>query len=162
MVIIFLMLLQNTNCGECKKKVRFKKNYNLLTAVFLAILPKCPFCVMAYSSTVMLCSKDSLIEKNYTHTSLLSVSITLFFCSLVILGLLLNFKGTKTKVALVLTSQGIAMLLISMLYTGGSELYYFGVVIIFFAIWLNGSLLSILRKTKTTYSSHSKAVTSGA
>jgi hypothetical protein len=128
-----------------------KKKYGFFAGLLLIILPKCPFCIMAYSGTVMLCGKNTLIENQYNNNSILSISLTALFCSLIIAGLLLNFRGTRTKYALVLAGLGILMILNSVIRNGGQELYYLGVSILFIAIWLNGSLISILRKFKKTF-----------
>jgi hypothetical protein len=158
------MILKNKNCGRClnNRKTGIKKNYNFLTGILLAILPKCPFCVMAYSSTVFLCGKDTLIENHYNYSSPLSILITAFFCSLIIFGLLLNFRGIRTKYALALAGSGILMIMHSMISSGGQQLYYSGVALVFIAVWLNGSLLSILRKLKITFSNSVKAVAGNA
>lgn len=62
----------------------------------------------------------------------------------------MNFRGTRTKYALALSGLGILIILNSVIRNGGQELYYFGVSIIFIAIWMNGSLISILKKLKNT------------
>ena len=127
-----------------------KKKYGFFVGLLLAILPKCPFCIMAYSSTVVLCGKDILIENQQNHYSTLSIFLTAFFCSLIIAGLLLNFHGKRTKYALVLSVLGILTILNSAIRNGGLDLYYLGISIVFIAVWLNGSLISILRKFKNT------------
>lgn len=154
------MSIEKKYCGSCKKEPLpgKKKNYHFFAGILLAILPKCPFCVMAYSGTVFLCGKDKLIENSYHHTSLLSISLTAFFCSLIIVGLLLNFRGIRTKYALALAGFGIMMMMYPMMSSGGQQLYYSGVTIVFIAVWLNGSLLSILRKLKITINSSPKRV----
>ena len=128
--------------------------------LLLAILPKCPFCIMAYSSTVVLCGKDILIENQQNHYSTLSIFLTAFFCSLIITGLLLNFHGKRTKYALVLSGLGILTILNSAIRNGGLDLYYLGISIVFIAVWLNGSLISILRKFKNTLSRITKTAES--
>jgi len=127
-----------------------KKKYGFFVGLLLAILPKCPFCIMAYSSTVVLCGKDILIENQQNHYSTLSIFLTAFFCSLIIAGLLLNFHGLRTKYALVLSGLGILTILNSAIRNGGLDLYYLGISVVFIAVWLNGSLISILRKFKNT------------
>ncbi len=128
-----------------------KNRFGFLSGFLLAILPKCPFCIMAYSSTVMLCGKDTFLEAEQNHYSTLTISLTTFLCFLVIAGIILNFRGNRTKFAFALSVLGILMILNSVIRNGGQELYYFGVSILFIAIWLNGSLISILRKFKNTF-----------
>jgi hypothetical protein len=139
------MLLQTKKCGGALK-TGLKKNTNILSGILLVILPKCPFCIMAYSGTVMLCGKDTLIEQHYTQISPLSVSLTAFFCLIIIGGLLLNYRGARTKYALGLSALGTMTVMQSVASSGGQQLYYLGVAILFIAVWLNGSLLFILRK----------------
>ncbi len=155
------MPLTTKSCLGCKKKskIQSKKNYNFFTGLFLIILPKCPFCVMAYTSTVFLCSKDSLIENHHSHSSTLSISLTAFFCLLIIIGLLFNYRDVRTRYALALATIGVVMIMFSMISSGGKELYYSGVATAFFAIWLNGSLISILRKFKIIAISFKPTVT---
>jgi hypothetical protein len=131
-------------------KTGTKKKYGLFAGLLLVILPKCPFCIMAYSGTVMLCGKDTLIENQQFHNSPLSIILALLFCSLIVPGLLLNFRGTRTKFALALAGSGIFLILNSVIRNGGQELYYLGVSIVFIAIWLNGNLVSVLRKLNNT------------
>ena len=137
-----------------------KKKYGFFVGLLLAILPKCPFCIMAYSSTVVLCGKDILIENQQNHYSTLSIFLTAFFCSLIIAGLLLNFHGKRTKYALVLSVLGILTILNSAIRNGGLDLYYLGISIVFIAVWLNGSLISILRKFKNSLSRITKTAES--
>lgn len=127
-----------------------KNRFGFISGFLLAILPKCPFCIMAYSGTVMLCGKGTFLEAEQNRYSLPTIFLTAFFCLLVIAGILLNFRGNRTKFALVLSAAGILMILNSVIRNGGEQLYYLGVSIMFIAVWLNGSLISYLRKFKNT------------
>jgi hypothetical protein len=144
--------LEKKYCRKYHKELppATKKKYGFFAGLLLVVLPKCPFCIMAYTSTVVLCGKDRLIESQQHNYSVLSLVITAFFCSLIIAGLLFNFRGTRTKYALAIAGAGILVVLNSVIRNGGQELYYFGLSVIFIAIWLNGSLISILRKFKNT------------
>ncbi len=146
------------NCHNCKKKpfVHAKGNYNFITGVLLAILPKCPFCIMAYTSTVMLCGEGTLIESNRTHYSSITIYITFFFCLLIIAGILLNYRGKRTKYALGLSVLGTLFILQSVIFSGGEKLYYSGISILFTAIWLNTSLISLIRICKNAFSNFLK------
>lgn len=157
------MLFQNESCGGCKrdKKAVKKKDYNLFTGILLAILPKCPFCVMAYTSTAVLCGKDTLIESSHHHYSVVTICITSFLCVLVIAGILLNYRDVRTKYALAISVLGSLLILKSIIFSGGQQLYYIGVLMIFISVWLNGSLLSILRKLKRTFDGNTNVVESG-
>ena len=128
-----------------------KKKISFLAGIFLILLPKCPFCIMAFTSTAILCGKDVVIESQSIHNSALTILLTSVFCSLIIAGILLNYRGIRTRYALALAGAGIFLILNSVIRNGGQELYYSGVSIVFIAVWLNGSLISILRKFKNSY-----------
>jgi hypothetical protein len=152
------MLLQTKKCAG-SLKTGLKKNSNVVSGILLVILPKCPFCIMAYSGTIMLCGKDTLIEKQFNHISPLSIALSAFFCLIIIGGLLLNYRGSRTRYALGLSALGTMMVMQSVAIGGGQQLYYPGVAILFIAVWLNGSLLSILRKINHAAGLGSKAAT---
>lgn len=147
------MPLKKEYCGTCNRGLitQGKNNFGFFVSILLALVPKCPFCILAYTSTVVLCGKDTLLENQHNHFSTLSISLTAFFCSLIIAGLILNFRGLRTKYALALSCVGILMIIYSVIIGGGQELYYVGVSIEFMAIWLNGSLIFILRKFKNSF-----------
>jgi hypothetical protein len=141
-------------------KANTKKSYGFFAGLLLAILPKCPFCIMAYSSTVVLCGKDTLIENQHHYNSVLSISLTAIFSALIIIGIFFNYRGSRTKYALALAVLGILFILNSVIRNGGQELYYIGVSIVFLSIWLNGSLISIFRKFKRAFNSIPKTAES--
>lgn len=116
--------------------------------IFLAVLPKCPFCIVAYSSTMVLCSGKT-VAFNPVHASPLTITVTLVI-GLVILGsILLNFRDKRTVYAFALALTGLGMVLYSVTTEFGAWLYYGGVGLVFLGTWLNASLLNYLRKLTT-------------
>jgi hypothetical membrane protein len=149
----------NKTCHDCKKKpfIQTKGNYSFIAGVLLAILPKCPFCVMAYTSTIMLCGEGTLIESSRPHYSSTTIFISVFFCLLIIAGILLNYRGKRTMYALGLCVIGILFILQSIIFSGGEKLYYIGISVLFTAIWLNTSLISLIRICKNAFSNFLKS-----
>jgi hypothetical protein len=140
---------QKNNCATCRKKPAITaKSYGLLGGLFLALLPKCPFCVMAYSGTLMLCGKDSLTASTHTYTSVTTIVFTSFFCLLTILSIYFNNRGVRTRNALLLSAVGVCLVFSSVLFFGGWTLYYTGVIILFAGVWLNGSMFYFAGKLK--------------
>ena len=139
-----------TDCKPCKKRKSVsenKKQAGLLITIFLILLPKCPFCLMAFSSTVILCGKaGGISEMTNSSSSATSIFITSFFCVSVLLSILLNYRDIRTKYALLLASTGCLLIMCSVSVGGGLPLYYAGVVFVFIGVWLNASLLYIIRK----------------
>lgn len=125
----------------------------------MVVLPKCPFCVFAYSSTIMLCGKDSVTSKTSFHYSEMTVLFTAILCSITLLSIALNRRGKRTYYAMGIALAGSAMALLSVVYGGGQYLYYVGVSVIFTGVWLNGSLLYVISRIRNKMSSHTYKVT---
>jgi len=132
-------------CKGAKIKAPSKQKAGLLMGIFLAVLPKCPLCIMAYSSTMVLCSGQT-VSFGPAHVSPLTIWITAAIGLITLVCILLNFRDKRTIYAFWLAFTGMALVLYSV--TTGLEpwLYYSGVVVVFLGIWLNGSLLNHLGK----------------
>ena len=117
----------------------------MLTTIFLVLLPKCPFCLMAFSSTVILCGKAGGVSE-LTHTSVTTIFVTSFFCFLVLISILLNYRDVRTKYAFLLVATGCLLIMYSACIGGGLPFYYFGVILLFTGVWLNAGLLNIIEK----------------
>lgn len=118
----------------CKAK-SYSKLTSWLPAFIIAILPKCPFCIMAYSGAMSMCSGKMLFPNADTYSSYFILGLSL----VVLLGVLLNQKGKTTWIAVGITSLGILLLFISQFYNISETLYYTAVGLLFFGIWFNGS-----------------------
>jgi hypothetical protein len=151
----------NTNCNSCDtpSPKASKQGYGLMTGLLLALLPKCPFCVMAFTGTALLCGEGSVIEISRTHNSLLTILITGVLCLMTCIGIALNRRGSRTLYALAIAATGIGLIMYSVIRSGGQPLYYGGISLVFFAVWLNGSLLWFVRKLSARSSAWSKAGT---
>jgi hypothetical protein len=132
------------NCHQSKScaKPTPKRDFSWLPAIIVAILPKCPFCIMAYSGAMTMCSGKMLYPNANTTASYLTIGIAL----LVLLSMFFNNKGRKTRVALVLASCGIVLMLIGQFYLISMVNYYLGVLLLFFGIWYNGSFSHFYHK----------------
>ncbi len=133
------------SCGNRLSKTSEKSSW--LSALIIILLPKCPFCVMAYSGAVTLCS-----GKMYPNSQSESVYFILGLSLIILLGIALNYKGTRTIFSLLLATTGIALMTMSQVYWFSSFGYYSSVFIILIAIWNNGSLHYLLNKLSNSYS----------
>ncbi|MBC6492334.1 hypothetical protein ACFSQD_02400 [Flavihumibacter stibioxidans] len=109
----------------------------VLAGIILAVLPKCPFCVLAFSSTMVLCGKGGAASSTELHSSTSTLLISLFFCLLTITSLFLSYKDRRTWYAVGLAVAGSTCIIISVLHSGGQPLYYLGVAIILSGIAFN-------------------------
>jgi len=133
---------QNGSCNSVKKK----RNYSWLPAVVVAILPKCPFCIMAYSGAVTMCS-----GMKYPNIGSWNAYFSLGLAVFVLLGILLNRRGQRTWIALAIASLGILLLFISQFLIISMSNYYLGVILLFFGIWYNGSFHYFFGKFLLTF-----------
>lgn len=101
---------------------------------------------MAYSGAVTMCS-----GMKYPNAGSLSAYLSIGLAVFVLLGILLNWKGRKTWVALGIASLGILVLMIGQFLIISSSNYYLGVALLFFGIWYNGSFTYFLRKFLLTF-----------
>ena len=138
-----------TNLCACpsESKVKLKNSpTTLLSTLLIAILPKCPFCIAAYSSAITVCSTKALVHTT-SWASYISISLALVTLFIV----LYNYKGTRTIVAASLISTGTIIIGYSELYSGQVSHYYLGCVLLVIGAWANGSLLFVVKLLKSTF-----------
>ncbi len=136
------------SCNSCQKEGKKRKSISLLSGIFLILLPKCPFCVVAYSGTIALCgnapSTSTISHENQTALVLSALLSMIIACAIV-----LNYRGWRTWMALGLALTGMLVLNGSILKSAGYLWYYSGVVITFSGVWLNGSLLYFISRSRS-------------
>ncbi len=136
------------DCKPCKKRNAVsagRKHAGLLTTILLIVLPKCPFCLMAFSSTIILCGKAGGASQ-LNHSSSTTILITAFFCFTALLSIILNYRDKRTMYSFMLAAAGCFLIMYSVCAGGGLSLYYPGVILVFIGVWLNASLLYIVKK----------------
>jgi hypothetical protein len=138
----------NNDCKSCRKSKKPMQRPAWLMGFLLVILPKCPFCVLAYSSTIMLCGKDSVTSKTSLHYSETTIFFTIGLCLVTIASIAFNQRDQRTMYAIGLALAGSIMATLSAIYGGGEILYYSGVLLIFTGVWLNGSLLYVINRIR--------------
>src|SRR6185295_8889398 len=97
-----------SNCEPCHTNIvatKRKERAGILTGIFLVLLPKCPFCVMAYSSTVMLCTEGAGMHHG-VFSSTTTLIITTLFCVIALVSIFLNYRDKRTVYAFLLATFG--------------------------------------------------------
>ena len=135
------------NCAPCGRKRQ--QRFSWMPAILVAILPKCPFCVMAYSGAISMCSGNNL----YPNAGGIMSYVTIGLGLLILVSLLFNYKNGRTWIAVLITIVGIGLLMISQFQTISSELYYLGTLLLFFGIWYNASFAHFYRKLTARFQS---------
>ena len=129
---------------SCKKTHSKNKDWNfssLVPGLLIAIIPKCPFCILSYTSAITVCSSKNLSAFSPHWTSWISISFSLITFIITIY----NYKGLRTQIACFFILMGGALIVYSELFTGLLQSYYWGSAILLLGVWLNGSLPFFLR-----------------
>ena len=142
---------------SCKKTDSKKMDLNfssLLPGLLIALIPKCPFCVLSYTSAITVCGSKNMDGYLPHWTSWISI----FFSLLTLLLTFNNYKGVRTQLSCFLILVGSALIVYSELFTGLLYSYYWGSVILIVGVWVNGNLPFFLRMIfpKKQYQSVSK------
>jgi len=129
-------------CDPCGKIPVDKISF--LSSLMIMILPKCAFCVMAYSSAIAMCGGPDMYLKENNWASYIPLGLSVIIISM----LFLNWRGSRTKYALTIAIIGFGFILLTHQLFFDSFYYYIGAGLLFFGIWFNGSFYSILSKFK--------------
>ena len=133
--------LQSCSCKVQKRRVAKRSGWTVLMGILIAVLPKCPFCILAYSSAITMCGVNR-------HTPEWTSWISIALAALTLLFILLNNRGARTILASILVVIGSGFILSSELVSGSMEAYYWGVGFLLAGVWTNASLYYFLRKLK--------------
>ena len=128
-------------CPKKHSQNNSRKLYSLVPALFIALIPKCPFCILTYTSAITICSSKSLGSYAPHWTSWISIA----FATLTLIVTLYNYKGQRTLIASALIVAGSALIVYSELFTGLLQPYYWGCGILIFGVWVNGSFMYFFR-----------------
>lgn len=135
------------NCSTHTKRcsaTTHSKWVSWLPGIIIALLPKCPFCLMAYSGAVTLCSGNTLYPNAGGYSAYITIGLSLF----ILIAIYSNHKGKRTFYSLLIALSGVILLLISQSLYINSYLYYVAVTLLLFGIWYNGSFFYFYKKGK--------------
>ena len=124
-------------CGcPVKKRKEEKKSISpLFTGMLIALIPKCPYCILAYSSAITMCSGAKLYPQSLGWTSYMLLGLA----ALTLILVLRNYRGKRTIAAAALISAGSLLMLVCQFYTFNINHYYMGTFLVFFGVWVNAS-----------------------
>jgi hypothetical protein len=128
------------SCDKCTP-TSFNKIPSFLSFLVL-ILPKCPFCFVAYTSAMTMCGSSTLISQHIDWAAYLSIALA----AIVIFCIARNYRGKGTLRALLLALTGITMVAMGIFLPKNINSYYIGSILLLFAAYYNGSGFKPLNK----------------
>lgn len=129
-------------CPKEKKPKRQARPLSVLSGLLIIVLPKCPFCVLTFSSAITLCSG----AKIYQHVPGWASFISIGLAALILALLAWNYKGRRTLGAAALALLGSYFIISSELRTGELGEYYRGAFFLLLGVWMNGSFYFFFRQ----------------
>lgn len=122
-----------------------------ILSFLVLILPKCPFCFVAYTSAITMCGSSTLVSQHIDWAAYLSLALG----SIVIFCIARNYRGQGTLRALFLAIIGIAFVSAGIFLAENFKFYYIGSFLLLIAAYYNGSgfkpinnLINHFRKNK--------------
>lgn len=100
----------------------------------ILILPKCPFCVVAYTSSMAICGAPSLTEHHTDWGAWLSLGLA----AVCLWSIARNYRGPGTRAALVVATSGLCLLLVGLFMPHAMRCYYAGAALLFLGSLYNG------------------------
>jgi len=133
-------------CGnDCKAKESIKPKgfFGIWSGFLLLLVPKCPFCFMAFSSVLVICGENGASHSTRTFYSTTTLILTAIFCATAFLSIMLYYRPGRGKYALLMVVPGIATLLFSVTLGGGVLVYYCGALLVLAGLVRNSGLWSV-------------------
>lgn len=140
------MLEPTCKCKKSHKKILKNSYLGVFSGLFIALLPKCPFCLLAYSSAITLCSGKTLYPESVNYLPFIVITLSL----LTLFFVLYNYKGRKTIYAAGFIIVGSVILYLYYYINESLMLYYAGVAFLLTGVWTNGSLSYFLRSIQNS------------
>lgn len=132
------------HCKKCNttRKVYTFRNSSFFSAILIILIPKCPFCIMAYSSAITICGGQDIYMTSNNWVSFIPILLSAVVFSMIVL----NRKGVRTWIAAVMAVLSTLLILLSHQLMVPASFYTIGGVGLLLAIWVNGNLFSFVNQ----------------
>lgn len=134
-------------CGndcQVKKTIIRSRPYGLFSGLFLLLIPKCPFCFLAFSSALLVCGDQGIEHSSRFFYSDITLILTAVFSLAALFSILLNYRRGRGHYALFLAGLGNIAIFLSVTMGGGLTLYYSGTILVLSGVILNSGLWLLL------------------
>ncbi len=140
-----------SHCKKCNttRKVYTFRNSSFFSAILIILLPKCPFCIMAYSSAITICGGQDIYLSSNNWISFIPLALAVVVFSMIVL----NRKGRRTWIAAIVALISAFLIVLSHQLIISASYYNIGGVGLLIAAWINGNLVAfthhLARKLRT-------------
>lgn len=133
-------------CSKSDFRTSFKtaRGISYLSTFLVILIPKCPFCIMAYTSAITVCGGQDVYLSQENWVSYIPLLLAL----LILFLLAFNRKGVRTLYALVIVMTGFIFLVLTHQLILPPSFYNIGAGMLLAGIWVNGSFLSFMLHLK--------------
>ncbi|MCY7359360.1 MAG: hypothetical protein LH609_18270 [Rudanella sp.] len=100
----------------------------------MLILPKCPFCVVAYTSSMAICGAPPVVNHHTDWGGWLGLGLA----TVCIGSIARNYRGTGTRTAIIIALLGLSLLLFGLFTANAMLWYYAGASLLFLGSFYNG------------------------
>ena len=131
-----------------KSITTFGKRYSSVLGIIILLLPKCPFCVVAWSSAITICSSTSLITNTSHHTGW-GAYLALSMAMIIISCILFTYKSNPNSIALLAAICGLALVSVGIFTDNAMFYYYWGATVLVIATIIYSDLFKRLFECQT-------------
>jgi hypothetical protein len=108
--------------------------YGSVSWLLLLVLPKCPFCVVAYTSSMAICGAPSITHHHTDWGAWLAIGL-----AVICIGTIArNYRGSGTRTAILIAIAGLICLLAGLFLPNAMSAYYAGASLLFLSSFYNG------------------------
>ncbi len=132
-----------STCKEDKKKI-WTGNSSILGTLLVILIPKCPLCIMAYTSAISMCGGADMYFSENNWVSYVPLGLSLLVTGLIYM----NRRGRRTYFAIAFALSGFILIILTHQLIISSVWYNAGTALLILAIWLNGSFSSFVSSIK--------------
>lgn len=139
-------------CGndcQAKKKNTISRPYGLFSSLLLLLIPKCPFCFVAFSSALLICGDQGIEHSSRYFYSDITLILTALFTTAALLNILFNYRRGKSLYSLIVAGLGSIAIILSVTIGGGLPLYYSGTFLVLSGVLWNTGLWSLVGRVRS-------------